>query len=105
MWWPRAPELIRDGPSTDWGGARPLWTHQPLQQGEGPIRGRQGLLGFQIPGRAGAVQLHIQATLLQQAIGDAQILILECGKELAFEGEGDVLEAFEVGLQGAPYLE
>lgn len=60
---PRSPELIRGTPSIDWGGARPLWTDcQPLQHGESPIRGRQGLLGFQIPGWPGATQLHIQAT-------------------------------------------
>ena len=50
------------------------------------------------------MQLHLQATLIQQAIGYGQTLPLEGSQELRFEGEGNAPGVLEVGLQDAPHL-
>lgn len=78
---------------------------QLLQHRQSRVQGRQGLLSFQVPGGPGAVRLHRQATLLQQAIGDGQSLSPQGGEELGLDREGDVPGVLEVGLQDAPYLE
>ena len=78
---------------------------QLLQHQEGPIQGRQGLLGLQVPSPLGVVGCHTQTTLLQQAKGDSQPLFLQRGEELGIQGEGVVAGVQEVGLQDALHLE
>lgn len=78
---------------------------QLLQHREGPVQGRQGLLGLQVPSPLGVVGCHPQAALLQQAKGDSQPLILQRGEELGIQGEGNVPGVPEVGLQDALHLE